>query len=102
MEDFNDTAQRAVKALVAAELVEEETRSTGEGVVLSGSATPLATGEDVGPSGSDAPLETSPPEPVTGVRDHHLRDPLTYPTHHTRAAQRVAVAARRREHQGPP
>jgi hypothetical protein len=60
MEDFNDTAQRAVKALVAAELVEEETRSTGEGVVLSGSATPLATGEDVGPSGSDAPLETSP------------------------------------------
>jgi hypothetical protein len=53
-------------------------------------------------SGSGAPLATSPPEPAVGERDRHPREPLTYPTHHMRAAQRAAVATRRKEHQGPP
>jgi hypothetical protein len=54
------------------------------------------------PSGSGAPLATPSPEMAVARRDRHPRDPLTYPTHHTRAAQRAAAAARRREHRGPP
>jgi hypothetical protein len=37
-----------------------------------------------------------------GGRDRHPRDPLTYPTHHMRGAQRAAIAAKRKEHQDPP
>jgi hypothetical protein len=54
------------------------------------------------PSGSDAPLATPPLKPAVGGHDHHPREPLTYPTHHTRVAQRAAAAARRKEHRGPP
>jgi hypothetical protein len=58
------------------------------GPVPSGSATPQAVtgGGGVVPSGSGAPLVSPPPEPTVGGRDRHPRDPLTYPTHHTRVA----------------
>jgi hypothetical protein len=51
--------------------------------------------------GLGSPL-AAPPELAVAGRDHHPRDPLTYPTHHTRAAQRAVASARRKEHQGPP
>jgi hypothetical protein len=121
MEDFHDSARRAGEALDTATSVEAEAeaRETGRGAASSGSATPQAPtgggGWPVGfgdytssdrrgavPSGSGAPLATPPPEPVVGGRDRHPRDPLTYLTNHTRAAQRAVAAARRKEHQGPP
>jgi hypothetical protein len=122
MADFHDTAQRAGKALVAATPVEAEAWSTGGGAVPCGSATPeaatgggpvpcgsaipqAATGGGGVPSGSCAPLATPPPELAVGGCDHHPRDPLMYPTHHTRAAHRTAATAataKRKEHQGPP
>jgi hypothetical protein len=38
------------------------------------------------PPGSGAPLARPPIESAVGGCDRHPRDPLTYPTHHTRAA----------------
>jgi hypothetical protein len=64
-----------------------------------------STGSDrrgVVPSGPGPPLATPLPEPTDGGRDRHPRDPFMYPTHHTRAAQRAATAAKRKEHQGLP
>jgi hypothetical protein len=128
MEDFHDSSRRAGQALDATASVEAEAQAassgaatpqapTGVGAGTSGSATPHAAtggGRHIGlgdstdshqrgadPSGSGAPLATPPPEPAAGGRDRHPRDPLTYPTHHTRAAQRALAASRRKEHQGP-
>jgi hypothetical protein len=129
MEDFHDSSRRAGQALDATASVEAEAQAassgaatpqapTGVGAGTSGSATPhaatggggtsgsatpqTATRGGADPSGSGAPLATPPPEPAAGGRDRHPRDPLTYPTHHTRAAQRALAVSRRKEHQGPP
>jgi hypothetical protein len=116
MVDFHDTAQRTGEALEAAAAA--EARSIGGGpprvdrllqrpqpegprLVWIGYST-CSDRMGVLPSGSGAPFATPPPEPAAGGRDRHPRDPLTYTTHHTRAAQRAAAAAKRKEHQGPP
>jgi hypothetical protein len=52
-------------------------------------------------AGSGAPLATPSPESAVAGCGHPC-DPFTYPTHHTRAAQRAAEAVRRREHHAPP
>jgi hypothetical protein len=88
MEDLHNLAHRAAEALAAAVSVEAEKQSTGGGPVPCGSTTPQ--------------VATLSPEPAVGGRDRHPREPLTYPTHHTRGAQRAATAAKRMEHQDPP
>jgi hypothetical protein len=117
MDDSHDSAQRAGEALAAAS-VEAEAQATGGGPVPSGSATlEAAAGGGSSrrarllqrqrpkgelPVGLRCSLSDTAPEPAVGGRNRHPRDPLTYSTHHTRAAQRVAATAKRKEHQGPP
>jgi hypothetical protein len=72
------------------------------GGVPSGSATPQVATGGGRLVGLRCSLSDTAPEPAAVGRDHHPRYPLTCPTHHIRAAQRAAAAAKRKEHQGPP
>jgi hypothetical protein len=89
MTDFHDIAQRAGEALAAATTVEAEVRSTRGGPSRVDRLLHRQRTEGVRPVGLRFSLSDTPPPPAELAargHDRHPRDPLMYPTHHTRAA----------------